>query len=356
MGKCFITKLDGHLDNTDLLKLGELRVKYILYNGAGEASAKSQKLTISTNGDEIVSIIGDGFFTDSSLQQNLGKTLDVSNVNNLSLYVSNSNCEVSFSNKYNIVEISSNWTINDSEWPTVEDRTTKSININDLKYSKHLTKVDLAGDMTTGDISIIENLPELKEFSISSDNNVTGDIKSVIGLQNLESFLVYECHNITGDISSFSGIKKIKNIAVTSDKVYGNIASINNLPELLSLAFSNLVGDISGLSNTKITSFSQLFKSALSGDFAILPNEFNYARFIDDKGSKFSWSTRPSSANIITIKGYVEFEDVDAMLKGQAQCTANGIDKIIEVKGNRTSASDNAILQLQSKGYTVSIA
>ena len=82
---------------------------------------------------------------------------------------------------------------------------------------------------------------------------------------------------------------------------------------------------------------------------------------MEDKGSAFTWSTRPTSAKILSIAGPVSLSNIDKMLQDQAQCQV-GVPQgypswynIISVSGNRTSASDAAVQTLQNKGYTVTI-
>ena len=54
---------------------------------------------------------------------------------------------------------------------------------------------------------------------------------------------------------------------------------------------------------------------------------------------------------------YVLTNNIDKMLQDQAQCQADAtsLNKSIVAKGTRTSASDDAVQTLQSKGYTVTI-
>ena len=101
--------------------------------------------------------------------------------------------------------------------------------------------------------------------------------------------------------------------------------------------------------------------SKLTGDLAILPVSCRFVSFQNDKGSVFTWSTRPSTAKIIAIEGNVSITNIDKMLQDQAQCqvgfSSNDSEwyKKISCVGTRTSASDAAVATLQSKGYTVSI-
>ena len=99
MGKCLVTRLSARVDNEELLKLGELRVGIrMLSNPTGN----TQSILMQASDDIDVEIIGDGYFTDVTLVENKGKTLHVVKDTTTVFYVSNSNCKISFLNKYAI--------------------------------------------------------------------------------------------------------------------------------------------------------------------------------------------------------------------------------------------------------------
>ena len=96
------------------------------------------------------------------------------------------------------------------------------------------------------------------------------------------------------------------------------------------------------------------------GDLAVMHPNLCY---IDcGSGVTYTWSSRPSSSKIIAIPNKATMNNIDKMLQDQAQCQVgftssdNTLYKTITVAGTRTSASDEAVTALQSKGYTVSIA
>ena len=102
--------------------------------------------------------------------------------------------------------------------------------------------------------------------------------------------------------------------------------------------------------------------SKFTGDLATLPSVCSYVSLENDKGSVLTWSTRPSSAKIIALVGTATLTNIDKMLQDQAQCQVGFSEsdpswkKIIQIAGNRTSASDEAVATLQQKGYTINIA
>ena len=74
MNKTLITKLSGRTANTELLRLGEIR---ITIDKEVSPSSKSRYLFISVNKVTAIEIIGDGYFTDESLSTNKGKSINL---------------------------------------------------------------------------------------------------------------------------------------------------------------------------------------------------------------------------------------------------------------------------------------
>ena len=100
-----------------------------------------------------------------------------------------------------------------------------------------------------------------------------------------------------------------------------------------------------------------LYKSSISGDIATLSDTLSLLIVDDISSRSCTWSSRKSSAKIISMPYYLITDNIDKMLQDQAQCQADVTSsyKTIVAKGTRTSASDAAVQTLQSKGYTVSI-
>ena len=79
MNKALVTKLSGRVANSELLRLGEIR---ILIDKEETPTAKSRSLMIGVNKVTAIEIIGDGYFTDESLSDNKGKSINLSPGNN----------------------------------------------------------------------------------------------------------------------------------------------------------------------------------------------------------------------------------------------------------------------------------
>lgn len=162
------------------------------------------------------------------------------------------------------------------------------------------------------------------------------------------------------DLSYFKYSKKMTSISLPSKESTGSLDDLAECLSLTTIALSkatNIYGNISSLSNlTALKILTLIDNPKITGDLASLPGN---VVFIDaQNGGIFSWvTTRPSSANIISMRLVNLGTYVDNMLINQANCTApsDQTNKTIQCEGTRTSASDSAVQTLQSKGYTVSV-
>ena len=171
---------------------------------------------------------------------------------------------------------------------------------------------------------------------------------------------------VSGDIANLKSLTALTTLGLYNTQVSGDIANLKSLTALTSVILSNtqvpLTGNIGELSVLSKCAEMNFKYSKLTGDLATLPSVCRFASFSNDKGSVFTWSTRSSSSKIIAIEGNATLNNIDKMLQDQAQCQVGFSSgdsiwyKTIQVAGNRTSASDEAVATLQQKGYTISIA
>ena len=100
MNKCFITKLQGVVDNTSLLKLGELRIGF---SDNGNPS-NIQSIGMGVTNPISLEILGDGYFTDSTGSKNLGKKRTFNSPSE-GVYIVGTNI-LSIIEKYNLTALS----------------------------------------------------------------------------------------------------------------------------------------------------------------------------------------------------------------------------------------------------------
>lgn len=314
MTKCLLTKLKGVADNAELLHIGELRFN-VKKNSS--PTAGSQYIVFSVIKDTEINIIGDGYISNSTFSENRGKNASLNANVNSGLYFINGDYKVAIMDKYSLKTLS------------MSNNGSFIANIDDLKYSKELSKL---GGVFEGNISSIKELNKLTNISITG-NNLAGDLSVVSGLVNTGSLSITG-ENLTGDLSAVSGLANMTGCYLKMSNLKGNLNSLANCAKLVDARFP---------------------ACNITGDIATLPKTMTYLEFT----GKLSWSERPSTSNIIAFGGRIQIDNVDKMLQDQAACVAYTGEtpwfKKINVIGARTSASDAAVQKLQSKGYTVSI-
>lgn len=300
MGKCLITKLNGIVNNDNILKLGELKLQLL---PVSSPTANTEAITLKFSKNTSVAISGDAYFTNSGLSSNNGKTIDFAENDAQLLYVSNNDGYLSIPDKYSITTLQA-------------DYSKIMLDLDLLKFSNKLENLVCKA---SGDISILGNFKNISTIQIKNDE-LYGDIKSLKDAVNL-GILEIVSLNITGDISSLSKLNKCKRIILNG--------------------------------------------AVLTGDLSDLPINCKYFEAIDANYTHVNhlyWGKeRPSTSTIVALNEVWLDNDVDKMLINQAKCNVGFISseqswfKSIKVHGNRTSASDEAVHTLQSKGYTISV-
>ena len=149
---------------------------------------------------------------------------------------------------------------------------------------------------------------------------------------------------------------KLTNIYLRETNTSGNVSDLKGY----GLEFLNVTNAVFNADSMK--AFKQLrtvilYTSSISGDVATLSDTLSLLMAPNATSKSCTWSSRKSSAKIISMPYYLIKDNIDKMLQDQAQCQAEVTSsyKTITAKGTRTSASDAAIQTLQSKGYTVTI-
>lgn len=313
--KCLITKLNGVVNNSSLLKVGELRIKI------HPSSNNSPLFVYLLNNKNIhLTIIGDGYFTDQNGNVNNGKKRDLPVYNTDGFYVSSGEYEISVDNKYAITRY-------ETHHNSLDD-------YSELRYCKSLR--ELCVQDADIDLSILNGLS--LSTIVLTGNKVTGNL-SDIAQDNLK-FLNLSDSAVKGDISVLGSCAKLNYLNVIRTACTGDITSLKNLP----------------LTHLYIGGTTQ-FGNQFSGDLATVSATL---KILETAGTndKYTWSSRPSSSSVFYIAYAYLGDDTDKALNDLADCAVpeGNYPKTITIYGNRTTASDAAISTLQSKGFTVSVS
>lgn len=290
MAKCLVTKLKEATNNMSLLKIGEMRVHVSPLNGI-DYSSSYLEIDVESGKTLNLEIIGNGYFTDSTLSSNLGKSLVLSS--GRKVYLSDGEYEVSIISKYDITNF-------------IDGGRNFTVDIRDLRFCPTISYIVLR-------------------------ENSYGDISN---LKNIEStYITIASNNVKGDIRVFSENNILHILEINSKNVFGDISAFRNKTALISLSLKN---------------------SNCNGDLATIAP--NLKSFHSNDNSIFSWSNRSSDKTLFSIFNHPLINNLDKMLIDISTCMDGNFSiKVIEVRGNRTSSSDEAITTLQNKGYTVSI-
>ena len=346
MNKCLVTKLNGTVDNDSLMHIGEFRIKL---GKVSNPTKDSQLIKIGVTSDTELRIVGDGYFTDSTLTQNKGKKITISRNDEApnEVYVSNGDIELAIMNKYNLFEITMPNSIYNGD---------RAYDLDALKYSTQLRRIDTNKSKVFGNLNSLSNCTRLSSINFS-DTSVTGNLSIFadkdMGVINLNRTAV------VGDISNLENSMSLSFLFVSNSSISGDISVLSNKNNLRYLSISNsaLYGDISAFRNNRNIIELGLNKLNCTGDLAALPDNILFIDNTNGSG-KFSWSTS-TRQNILAMLN-VKTDDVDKILNAMASMEAKFISTdswyhTISLIGTRTAVSDEAVATLQSKGYTVSI-
>ena len=128
---CLVTKLKGSVDNPELSKIGDIK---IYFGTVATPSVDTNAINVrAVNGDLTCRVVN-GYFTDSTFQQNLGTTKTIPNWEGENLYISNTGAELFIPNKYENV---SYILFAGDEW----ERQNIVMDISQLSYMKYLNVI-----------------------------------------------------------------------------------------------------------------------------------------------------------------------------------------------------------------------
>ena len=245
MAKTLVIKLAETIDNDEFRKLGEMRfnIKPVsTVNPSYTPSQYTQNLIIGGSEAFSLAITGDGYFTDETLTQNLGKTFNAPSGTS-TVYVSDGDYTLSVFNKYVLTYLKLAYTHGGQAQETHKHW---HINLADLSGVDALRYMHFHWVSAYGGFAGLKNKNSLIALDLITENGqVTGDLGDIAGLTSLTSLNLYNSGNgITGDISSIAGMTELTMADLRNCyKLTGNTSSIaslhpNNGGKLATLVYS----------------------------------------------------------------------------------------------------------------------
>lgn len=250
MKKCLVTKLNGSVSNTDLLKLGEIRFPF---TEIATPTANNLEMTLTFSKDAKVTVDGNGYFTDQNLSANNGKEVNFVAGVAKSVVLANKTCNVSILDKYSLKNINCFSKI--------------AIPLDELAYSTNLTSLNLYDSVCYGNISFVKNLKKLDYLDCHNNRNIYGDIAAFSG-HKTETVINFYDTNLSGNIESLNGMPLLREIHLYGTQVGGNIDNLADLPSLEKFLLYNtriLEGNIASFAKFPIISEINVGNNKVTG-------------------------------------------------------------------------------------------
>ena len=351
MKNCLLTTLKGSVEDSNLLKLGEIRATYKL-------AVTTNSVFLTSNTDQQIKI----FSGNAKFESTDNNVLDLNSNISTSIKLTDDSeigSIITIPDKYSLLSLRLNGF---------------TLKAEQIKYIPNLSHLYFSSD-DDYDLDFLSNMNN--QLTILSFINIggkaKGDVRHIINAikQTNDNSVFFSfgegsLQNITGDVSLFESIAP----------------SLSTCPNFY---YTSMYGDISNILNATNTIFSSNntnINTIIDFDIYNIPPtspKLNYSRGIikgdisklsplvygchGKEGSTCRWSSssaRSSDSYIIGMDYAIDFgDDLDNMLINQANCTVyeDAPEYILSIValGKRTTASDEAITILQEKGITVDV-
>jgi len=287
--------------------------------------------------------------------------------------------------------------VNDSSLPKINELIVEANNASNAELEMNYTGVDYRtyGNVTVKDINngkkTITGTGKVF-FSNQGNENQVYEVKTwgaeSLSFPNLMCNFLKSCSNLyISNLGYKTPLGKALNRTIIKNSdIIGDYSKLMQTEELdlYNCTFNGQIFDIGNLPNNSIVTKICLNGMASTGDISKL-NAENYPKLkeisfwgnksstglygdiskilpsgqyiMGSYGKGYSWSDRPASSKILALGTINLGDDLDKMFINQAtlEIGSSYSYKIFIVKGNRTSASDEAIATLQGKGFTIKI-
>lgn len=264
MTKCLVTKLKEVVEDYNLIKLGEIRIKV---KKADFPTRSSQYLLIRSEENIDIKVLGGGRYlsTDAAMTSGDNHISIPANVDT-EIYFINGDYDVSISNKYSLTKI------NASE-SSSQVHKNYGLNIDDLAYSNRLQYINLFNTDSYGDLSSFQNLTELFYLNVSLCSKIYGDISVLSNLVGLTYVSLYST-GIEGDLKYLAPLANAETISIHRTKVYGDISVLANFinARYINISETGVTGNIQSLSRLNRLSTISLYKLNVTGDLSYFSN------------------------------------------------------------------------------------
>lgn len=205
---CLVTKLNATVNDDSLEKLGVVKLHIVTTTDGSNAPGANISYIIyyAERPNTVFTIVGNGYFTDSTGAENYGKSKTTTASEGKIYFSKNSEFDLEISNKYKVKQLPSGNGIS------------RSCNIAVLKHLIGLT--DLSIEVaSTGDIKELSGLTNLTKIYLNGATNITGDIKNLGNLILLGTLDLY-------GTSCYGEINELASAMVASGRTSGTLTVV----------------------------------------------------------------------------------------------------------------------------------
>ena len=243
MAKTLVIKLAETVDNANLSFLGELDITIRPSQSTWKKVAPTQytqDIVIANKEPITMRLEGDGHFTDSTLEQNLGTTI-TKPAGESTIYVSDGNSKLRITNKYAITKIQMGTGANGNQ----EQHFHWTLNLAQLTGMTELAFYNSAWGGSSGNFSALGTLSKLTYIGIT-DCYLLGDISVLRDMTQLTNIRLFNCTGIGGDISNLAGLTELTSVNVANvSSLTGDTSSLahlhpNNGGKLTAFSYSSI--------------------------------------------------------------------------------------------------------------------
>ena len=229
------------------------------------------------------------------------------------------------------------------------------MNLNSIPFV--MTYFFCAGNNTiTGDLSNLSNI--ITYFNCQGNNTVTGDLSNLPTVMN--TFLCTGSSVITGNLSSLPTVMTFFYCAGTNT-ITGNLSSLSSIiTYFICYGYNTITGNLSSLPSV-MTYFNCTGNNTITGNLSSLPTVMTYFNcYGSNTIQQYTGKTWANNMQRVYLRSNTA-TNLTAQMNDQLLIDLNNaggtwsVEKIINLKGTRTTASDSAVASLVTKGVTVTV-
>ena len=323
MGNCLKTQLKEEIINDNLPIFETLKLKV---SSKTITDARQQKLSIKAAVDVQITANGGGYFGIGSAdnietQHYTTYTIPANTSSATDLFFKNGNYTVVIKSKYSL------YSIDNAE----RADSTVSFNLDEVSCITGLTSLSVEGSDCSGNLKQLSKLTALTRLSIGK-TAISGDIKDLNGLISLTNLYCPNCNNLYGNLGDISGLENLQVISFSNTYLEGTTASLGALKRLTTAYVnqSSLSGTVEEYVNTQINvagissrdASHSVFISGLLKWASFGGNNYieNYCCVTFESVSKIAvyvGETSPARCNTVYVKGYGTQEQAEAAIPGK---------------------------------------